>query len=206
MSENEITRRRLLELGLVLPPMAALAVGSDRFLADARAARPLPATPTIADDDEPTPELTEGPYFTPDSPLRRSIVPAGAAGTRFLLSGRVLSTAGKPVARALVDFWQCDAGGEYDNDGFRFRGHQLTDARGRYSLTTVVPGTYTGRTRHIHVKTQAPNRSVLTTQLFFPGVAQNRSDGIFNAACVVRGWRVAGGRRQARFDFVLDLS
>ncbi len=206
MSENEITRRRLLELGLVLPPMAALAAGSERFLADARAARPLTATPTIADDDEPTPELTEGPYFTPDSPLRRSIAPAGAAGTRFLLSGRVLSTAGKPVARALVDFWQCDARGEYDNDGFRFRGHQLTDARGRYSLTTVVPGTYTGRTRHIHVKTQAPNRSVLTTQLFFPGVAQNRSDGIFNAACVVRGWRVAGGRRRARFDFVLDLS
>jgi hypothetical protein len=46
---------------------------------------------------------------------------------------------------------------------------------------------------------------VLTTQLFFPGVAGNASDGIFDPECLVKRWRVANGRRLATFDFVLDL-
>lgn len=205
MTDAEITRRRLLELGLALPPVAAL-VGTDVFAADATAAPMLTATPMIADADEPTPQLTEGPYFKPNSPLRRSIVPAGARGTRLTLTGRVLSTSGKPVARALVDVWQADARGAYDNSGFGFRGHQFTDARGRYTLQTVVPGIYPGRTRHVHVKVQAPRRSVLTTQLFFPGVARNRTDGIFDAECLISRWRLVRGRRVGRFDFVLDLA
>ncbi len=197
MTEHELTRRRLLALGLAIPPLAALA-GTDLFPGEL-----LAATPAIADDDDPTPAQTEGPYFTPNSPLRRSIVPAGAAGVRLTLTGRVLTTAGKPVARALIDFWQADAGGAYDNSGYRFRGHQLTDAKGRYALTTVVPGLYPGRTKHIHVKVQPRGGSILTTQLYFPGVARNRSDSIFRSALLVHNWRKVGASRAARFDFVL---
>jgi protocatechuate 3,4-dioxygenase beta subunit len=202
MTEQELTRRRLLELGLAIPPLAAVAAGADLFAPETL----LAATPAIADDDEPTPAQTEGPYFTPNSPLRKSIVPVGAAGTRLTLTGRVLSTAARPVARALVDFWQADARGAYDNSGYRFRGHQFTDAKGRFALTTVVPGLYPGRTKHIHVKVQAPGRSILTTQLYFPGVARNRTDGIFSAELLVKSWRKVGSRRAARFDFVLDLT
>jgi protocatechuate 3,4-dioxygenase beta subunit len=119
------------------------------------------------------------------------------------VTGRVLRTNGRPVARALVDVWQCDARGVYDNSGFRFRGHQFTDANGRYTLTTVVPGVYPGRTRHIHVKVQRPNGPVLTTQLYFPGVARNRTDSIFDADLLLKSWRKVGARRTARFDFVL---
>jgi protocatechuate 3,4-dioxygenase beta subunit len=199
--DEKLTRRRLLELGLALPPLAALAAHTDVFGTPA-----LAATPQLADaDDEPTPALTEGPYFTPRSPKRRTLAPAGAAGTRLTLTGRVLRTNGRPVANALVDFWQADARGDYDNEGYRFRGHQFTDTQGRYSLQTVVPGLYPGRTKHIHVKVQAPRKPVLTTQLFFPGVAANRQDGIYTPECLVRGWRLAQGRRLARFDFVLDL-
>ena len=198
-SADRITRRRLLELGLALPPLAVLA---EAELAGDVA---LAATPEIADADDPTPALTEGPYFTPNSPKRRTIVPAGAGGTRLTLTGRVLSTAGRPVANALIDFWQCDARGAYDNDGYRFRGHQFTDAFGRYTLVSVVPGLYPGRTKHIHVKVQAPRRPVLTTQLFFPGVAANRSDGIYDAECLIARWRLVDGRRLGRFDFVLDI-
>ena len=194
MTEWELTRRRLLELGLAVPALALLG-GSEQVLA---------ATPEIADEDEPTPATTAGPFFTPNSPRRRSIVPAGAPGTRLTLSGRVLTTAGRPVAGALVDFWQADARGVYDNRGYRFRGHQFTDARGRYVLTTVVPGLYPGRTRHIHVRVQRASRPVLTTQLFFPGVAANRSDGIFLAECLISGWKLVDGRRAGRFDFVLE--
>jgi protocatechuate 3,4-dioxygenase beta subunit len=201
MTEQELTRRRLLELGLAIPPLAAVVAGADLLAPETV----LAATPAIADDDEPTPAQTEGPYFTPNSPLRKSIVPVGAGGTRLTLSGRVLSTAGRPVARALVDFWQADARGAYDNSGYRFRGHQLTNAKGQYSLLTVVPGLYPGRTKHIHVKVQAPHEPVLTTQLFFPGVAGNRSDGIFTSECLVKRWRLVNGRRLATFDFVLDV-
>jgi protocatechuate 3,4-dioxygenase beta subunit len=202
---DALTRRRLVELGLALPPVAVLAAGADELLA-AASAGPLQVTPSCDDGDEdPTDAQTEGPYFTPRSPRRRAIVPAGAPGTRLTLTGRVLSRDCRPVPRALLDFWQADARGAYDNVGYRFRGHQLTDAAGRYSLQTVVPGLYPGRTRHIHVKAQAPGRPVLTTQLYFPGVARNRSDGIFDPSLVVRGWRTVAGRRAGRFDFVLDL-
>lgn len=199
--ERRLTRRRLLEIGLVLPPLAAVAGRTDLFSSPA-----LAATPSILDaDDDPTPELTEGPYFTPNSPKRRAIVPAGAVGTGLTITGRVLTTDGKPIPNALIDFWQADARGVYDNDGYRFRGHQLTNPKGRYTLVAVVPGLYPGRTKHIHVKVQAVRKPVLTTQLFFPGVVGNRSDGIFEPDCVVRHWRVSNGRRLATFDFVLDV-
>lgn len=198
--ERQLTRRRLLERGIALPAGALLAGHADVFGTPA-----LAATPLILDADDPTPELTEGPYFTPNSPKRRSIVPAGAAGTRLTLTGRVLTTSGRPVKNALIDFWQCSATGVYDNRGYRFRGHQLTDAQGRYSLFSVVPGLYPGRTKHIHVKVQAPRQPVLTTQLFFPGVPGNASDGIFDRDCLVTRWRLSNGSRLATFDFVLDF-
>lgn len=205
MTDTEITRRRLLELGLALPPLAAVAASGDVARA-AGAGVLLRATPSIADaDDEPTPSQTEGPFFTPGTPRRRSIVPAGAPGTRLTLTGRVLTTTGRPIPRALLDFWQADARGIYDNRSYRFRGHQFTDARGRYRLETVIPGLYSGRTRHIHVKAQAPREPVLTTQLYFPRVAANRTDGLFQPDLVVRGWRRVADRRVARFDFVLDV-
>ena len=199
--DRHLTRRRLLELGLVLPPLAAITGQGDLFSSPA-----LAATPAVMDaDDDPTPQLTEGPYFTPNSPKRRSILPAGAVGARLTLTGRVLTTTGKPIPQALIDVWQADARGSYDNAGYRFRGHQFSNVKGQYTLFTVVPGLYPGRTKHIHVKVQAPNEPVLTTQLFFPGVAANRRDGIFDTACLVKRWRVSQGRRLATFDFVLDL-
>ena len=203
MDESKITRRRLLELGLALPPIAALGGTLDRLVDSADASPLLRATPAVADADDPTPAQSEGPYFKRSSPRRQSIVPAGAAGTRLTLSGRVLTTSGRPVPRALLDFWHADGRGAYDNRGFRFRGHQFTDSRGRFVLRTVVPGLYPGRTRHIHVKVQRPRGRVLTTQLYFPGVAQNRTDGLFDPELLVRGWRLVDGRRVARFDFVL---
>jgi protocatechuate 3,4-dioxygenase beta subunit len=204
--EDQLTRRRLLELGLTLPPLAYVAAGSD-LLGDVAtaASAPLALTPEIVDADEPTPPQTEGPFFTPRSPRRRSIAPAGASGTRLTLTGRVLTTGGRPIPRALLDFWQADARGVYDNSGYRFRGHQLADSRGRYVLETVVPGLYTGRTRHIHVKAQASRGRVLTTQLYFPGEPRNGDDGLFDADLLVRRLRRGRGGRAARFDFVLAV-
>jgi protocatechuate 3,4-dioxygenase beta subunit len=124
-------------------------------------------------------------------------------GIRLLLTGRVVTRSCTPVTRALLDFWQADANGEYDNAGYRLRGHLFTDAQGSYRLETVVPGQYTGRTRHIHVKVQAPGRLALTTQIYFPG-EQNATDSIFRPELLARVEQSAT-QWTARFDFVLDL-
>jgi protocatechuate 3,4-dioxygenase beta subunit len=57
----------------------------------------------------------------------------------------------------------------------------LTDENGWYAIETVIPGLYPGRTRHIHVKVQAPGGPVLTTQLFFPDESGNARDRIFDS-------------------------
>ena len=149
-----------------------------------------------------TPELTEGPYFTANSPERASLLEDGMAGAKLIVTGYVYDTNCQPVANALLDFWQADANGVYDNSGYTLRGHQFTDATGFYTLTTVVPGLYPGRTEHIHFKVQAPNGKVITSQLFFPGVAQNDSDGIFNASLVLPIQETSTGI-QAQFNFVV---
>jgi protocatechuate 3,4-dioxygenase beta subunit len=200
---DEMTRRRMLALGVALP-LTLAACGSDDEGGGGRdGGIRLAATPACDDgDDDPTPEQTEGPYFTPDSPRRRNLVEPGMAGRRLVVSGVVLGTDCRPVPRALLDFWQADDAGEYDNEGYGLRGHQLADARGRYRLATIVPGLYPGRTRHIHVKVQRPRGKVLTTQLYFPGEAGNRGDGIFDAALLMRLRR--GDQPWAgRFSFVL---
>ncbi len=163
--------------------------------------------PTLAcadDDDDPTLAQTEGPYFTPDSPERTSIRD-GVDGTALTLTGLVLSTSCQPVSGALVDFWQADDDGNYDNAGYTLRGHQYTDAAGAFRLETIVPGLYPGRTRHIHVKVQAPSQPILTTQLYFPGEAGNASDGIFDESLLMQISEASDGSQLGQFVFVLDL-
>ena len=124
------------------------------------------------------------------------------AGTLLTLTGSIVDTSCRPIARAKLDFWQADNGGAYDNTGFRLRGHQYTDENGRYTLETIVPGLYPGRTRHIHVKAQAPNGRILTTQLYFPGEPRNASDGIYSPALLMSVETGASGQT-AQFTFVL---
>jgi protocatechuate 3,4-dioxygenase beta subunit len=164
----------------------------------------LPATPPCDDgDDDPTAAQTEGPYYTPNTPRRSNLVTSGVRGVALLVTGDVVDAECRPVRGALLDFWQADAAGRYDNEGYRLRGHQFADARGRYALRTIVPGLYPGRTRHIHVKVQRPHGKILTTQLYFPGEPRNRTDGIFDSALLMDIRRVGNGRR-ARFRFVLS--
>ncbi len=152
----------------------------------------------------PTLSAAEGPYFKSGSPERESLLEPGVVGDRLNLTGRVLTRSGKPVAGVLLDFWQADGNGRYDNVGYMLRGHQLTDDQGRYRLETVIPGNYGGRTRHIHVKVQAPDGEVLTTQLFFPEEESNQMDSIYRPELLV-SLNETGEGKEARFDFVLDM-
>jgi protocatechuate 3,4-dioxygenase beta subunit len=145
-----------------------------------------------------TPRQTEGPFYSPGTPLRASLLEGGER-TRFVLAGRVLSPQCRPLSDALVDLWHCDEEGVYDNRGFRYRGHQFTDADGRYRFETAVPAIYPGRTRHFHVKVQPRGARLLTTQLYWPGEPANRRDGIYRPELEMRMARSGEGT----FDFVL---
>ncbi|MET9291317.1 carbohydrate-binding protein [Streptomyces sp. NPDC003077] len=199
-----LTRKNLLKAAVAAVPLPLL-MGSVALARDAKPVNgELEPTPYCDDGDEPTIPQMEGPYFKPNSPLRSSLVDAGTQGTRLTVSGYVFGLTCQPIANALLDFWQADVNGAYDNVGFRFRGHQFTDSRGAFKLSTIVPGLYPGRTRHIHVKVQAPNQPILTTQLYFPGEPRNNTDTIFDPRLLMNV-RNVGTAKEATFDFVLRV-
>lgn len=211
--QTTLTRRSLHKLALVLPAPLLAAVLANRsaglILAQeaTTATEPrLVPTPSCADADDlaATMQQTEGPYYTPETPERQSLLEPGMPGTPLRVTGYVYDTACQPIPGALLDFWQCDDAGIYDNEGYRLRGHQFSNADGLYQLETVLPGLYPGRTRHIHVKAQAPGQPVLTTQLYFPDEPSNAEDGIFDPSLVV-DLQPGDERQEAYFTFVLEV-
>jgi protocatechuate 3,4-dioxygenase beta subunit len=203
---TSVSRRRLLGLGLAAGPLAVLAsaCGGDsetltRSQTDTASDRTLSPTPSCGDDEE-TPSLEEGPFFESGSPERTNI--RDGDGTALVVTGTVLSTDCRALAGAKLDFWQANEDGEYHDE--EFRGHQLTDSAGRFRLETIVPPPYGPRTSHIHVKVQPEGGSVLTTQLFFPGVPDNDDDTIFDEACLMEVTDVGDGKA-ATFNFVVEV-
>ncbi len=215
-SKKAVNRRLFLQKSLILPIVFLIAACAGSVSTSGSggntAASPLATTgaqaPVLTNaptcNGVATLSQTEGPFYKPNSPERTSLREPGISGTPLTVTGYVLSTTCQPIAHALLDFWQADSNGNYDNTGFRLRGHQYTDNQGRYSLDTIVPGEYTGRTRHIHVKVEAPGRPVLTTQLYFPGEARNDSDGIFSPELLMHVQQTTNGQL-ATFNFFIAL-
>lgn len=132
-----------------------------------------------------TPAQLEGPFFTPNSPERTNLISAKDKAPKIQVVGEVLDQFCRPVPRAMLDFWQSDEKGDYDNRSDRLRGHQFADNKGGFTLLSLMPGEYTGRTPHLHVKVQRRNGPVLTTQLYFPNHPGNRRDFLFDQRLVL---------------------
>jgi protocatechuate 3,4-dioxygenase beta subunit len=200
-----MTDLRLLPRRAILKAMAASSfMGILPGVSDvSHAQNPLVLTPACDDADEPTPAQTEGPYFTPNSPERALLRERGMPGTPILLTGVVLTRSCVPIPGALIELWHADDAGNYDNEGYRLRGHQFTADRGIYRFETIVPGLYPGRTRHFHAKFQAPQKPTLTTQFYFPDEPGNSRDGRFDPRLLLT--ISASPELTARLDVVLDL-
>jgi protocatechuate 3,4-dioxygenase beta subunit len=215
-ADARMSRRTLLLGGLALGVPGFVAACSSGGGGDRAGRRPqattgapattspasLTPTPACVDNAEATRSQTEGPFYEPNSPEKSSFVGDVSGGTNIVLSGTVLTTACQPVGRALLDVWHADPDGEYDNEGFRLRGHFFTDNQGAYRLETVVPGNYTGRTKHFHVKVRPSGGSVLTTQLYFPGEPGNEDDSIFQPELLM-DVRDGTDGKEATFTFVV---
>ena len=143
----------------------------------------------------PTPRQTEGPFYPTALPLDQdndlvsvSGAQAHARGTIAHVAGRVLDSAGNPVANARVEIWQCDwqgiylhprDGGQNRRDtGFQGFGATTTAGDGSYRFRTIRPVAYVGRTPHIHFKVKAGTRD-LTTQMYVEGEPGNARDGVY---------------------------
>jgi protocatechuate 3,4-dioxygenase beta subunit len=134
------------------------------------------------------PAQTAGPFYL-ERRLERSDIrsdPADAVprpGVPLQLDfrvGRIADDDCTPLAEAIVDVWQCDAGGVYSGvrmrgaepgaDGF-MRGYQRTDEDGVARFVTIVPGGYPGRAVHIHFTARSTladgRRHAFTSQLYF---------------------------------------
>jgi protocatechuate 3,4-dioxygenase beta subunit len=139
--------------------------------------------------------VTEGPYWTSDSAsgYDRSDITSDIGGTNtqtgvpFTLTIYVYDSENSCVAmeNVQVDIWHCNASGIYsgvqsstNGNGTDYtsqswlRGYQLTDSAGKVSFSTIVPGWYTGRTTHIHIRFRSTydtssSGSTNTAQLFF---------------------------------------
>ena len=152
----------------------------------------------------------EGPFFRASAPFRANIVPSGTPTAEVLhLRGRVLDAGCKPLADAIVEFWQADKSGAYDHRGFAMRTRVKTDNDGNYSLDTIVPGHYLNgdqyRPAHIHAKVHALGHRSLTTQLYFAKDPFNEKDPWFLPSLLMQaGTDTPNGRgNEARFDFYL---
>ena len=145
-----------------------------------------------------TPYATEGPFY-PTRSMRFAdadndlVKIAGlvekAGGEVIVLKGHVRDRAGRPLAGARVEIWQCDANGRYlhtaDNSGgvprdpaFQGFGHVVTGVDGAYAFRTIKPVPYPGRTPHIHVKVFFEGRE-LTTQFYIADHPQNLQDWLY---------------------------
>ena len=177
-----------------------------------------------------TPSATEGPFYptasmrfadTDNDLVKIASVVQQAGGEVVYLQGRVLDRAGKPVAGARVEIWQCDVNGRYlhtgdtDDGGSRPRdpafqgfGHDITDANGGYTFRTIRPVSYPGRTPHIHVKVKM-GRIERTSQFYLAGHPQNMRDFLYNnmsraeRKSVEMDFRTVEGRKLATVDIRL---
>jgi protocatechuate 3,4-dioxygenase beta subunit len=104
----------------------------------------------------------------------------------------------------MVEVWQADARGDYsqvgakqDDPGCLLRATLAADADGRYAYTTILPGEYPGRPRHIHYRVSHKGYAMLVTQLYFA-----RERGVADQL-VVAPARNEQGATQATFDITL---
>lgn len=156
-----------------------------------------------------------GPAYLGDAPFRTELNVLGWPGISLTISGRVRATDCTPIAGAILDVWQADDAGHYDGssidpDGnpapdpaYPLRGRLETAADGSYVFSTLYPGLYTGRTRHIHLIASAPGYARLITQIYFAGVPENGTDGLIEPELIIELEQAPDGSLAGVFEVVL---
>ena len=102
----------------------------------------------------PTAEMTLGPFFPREfAQGANDLTIVGnkrAVGEVIEIAGTVSELDGKPLDNVVVEIWQADSKGRFDNPDFFGWGRAATDASGRYTFRTIRPGKTGGRAAHIN--------------------------------------------------------
>ena len=148
-----------------------------------------------------------GPFYKEGAPFRSDLTSGVSVSKVLEVRGRVVACdCETPLAGALIDVWQADENGAYDNTGYLLRARMQSDADGQYRYSSVLPGAYLNgaqyRLKHIHYKVSHPNASALVTQLYFQGDPYISQDPFVKDASVVPLSEDSGIYR-VTFDIVL---
>lgn len=167
------------------------------------AAALLPA----AEAPTPTPDVGAGPNHRAGAPYRAKLSPPHAPGTTLIVHGQVRTSAGgDPLAGVVLEAFHADARGEYDMQGWNYRGRVLTDEMGKFEFETIRPQGYGGIAAHIHFVISHPAHRTLRTEMTFAEEHEDsRRDEPHGALAVRTVERTAFGRLylEARFDIVM---
>lgn len=130
-----------------------------------------------------TPSQTVGPYLQIGLAWldTDAIAPDGVPGERVRIRGRMLDGDAKPIGDGMLEIWQADAAGRFDNPAFRGFGRVPTKADGSFSFTTVRPGRIGSQASHLLVSVFA--RGMLKqamTRMYFPGDAAHAADPVLS--------------------------
>ena len=137
-------------------------------------------------DVKATPGVSRDASYRAGAPMRTSIVGPGQTGIPLEVTGIVAGVSCGPIAGAVLEFWQPDAAGAHDPTGFNLRGRQVTDAGGRYRLTTILPGASGNRAPSIGIHVVVARKAELWTAMFFPGQSANARDARFKDELLVK--------------------
>jgi protocatechuate 3,4-dioxygenase alpha subunit len=115
----------------------------------------------------PTAEVTLGPFFPPEFAQGADDLAPGAADA-IEITGRVTELDGKPLDNVVLEIWQADPSGRFDNPAFPGWGRAATDASGEYRFRTLRPGAIPGRAPHINflILYSGLMRQLLTVMFF----------------------------------------
>jgi protocatechuate 3,4-dioxygenase beta subunit len=84
--------------------------------------------------------MTLGPFFPREFAAGANDLAAGAQGEAIEITGRVAQADGRPLDNLVLEIWQADAQGRFDDPEFLGWGRAATDAEGIYRFKTVKPG------------------------------------------------------------------
>ena len=98
----------------------------------------------------PTAEMTLGPFFPREFAAGANDLAQGTQGEAIEITGRVVQADGRALDNVVLEIWQADAQGRFDNPAFSGWGRAATDANGIYLFKTIKPGASQGRAPHIN--------------------------------------------------------
>jgi protocatechuate 3,4-dioxygenase alpha subunit len=94
--------------------------------------------------------MTLGPFFPREFAAGANDLAAGARGEPIEITGRVVQADGRALDNVVLEIWQADAEGRFDNPAFCGWGRAATDSAGVYLYRTITPGAAQGRAPHIN--------------------------------------------------------